>query len=183
MDFYERLWYYCPRPIKNRTHLITRLATILHLPNLRLRKPKVPVLGLLSLTISTAMYLLGTYVLVGLTTGSLSGIMILAENPVLLVVSFFAFLFLWIFIDWFMEQIRKNRSKTLLVALSLLILLPTLFSGVLANGLLNSISLTNSSRIDLYNGTIDLFMSNIGVADVHVASIDVGSLTLASTSC
>jgi len=177
VDFYEKLWYYCPRPIRHRTHLITRLAIALHIPSLRHRKPKVPVFGLLSLIISITLYVLGAYVLVGLITGSLGGIMILIENPVLLVVSFFAFFFLWIFIDWFLEQTRKNRSKTLFVALSLLILLPILFSDVLANGLFDSISLTNDSRIDLYNGTIDLFMKNIGIIDVRVTNIQVGSLT------
>lgn len=175
MGLREKLWYYCPRPLKRRSHFLERVTTPLHIPNLKnIRNPRV--FSVVSLSVSLILFYVGMFLSVCLLTGTTSGAGVLLGNAILLLLSILFFSLLWAGVDSFLSVVRKKGAKALLATILLLIVVPSAIAGGVAIGVFDSVTLQEGSMIDLHNCRTFLSITNNGVKEVTITKIEVGDL-------
>lgn len=175
MNLFQKLWYYCPKPLKRRSHFFMRLAITLHLPRLDRLARTTRTLGLVSLLISVSLFYFGTVSFATLATGVLSDIRVYLRNPLHFLLSAPIFIGIWTSVHSILSVGQKKGSKVLIFAILMLIIVPSGFAISLASGLLDSITLSGNSVLDLYQCTAFLNIENTGLKDVQITRITIGN--------
>jgi hypothetical protein len=175
MGVRERLWYYCPRPLKRRSHFLEGVATSLRIPNLKnIRTPHM--FSVLSLSVSLILFYVGMFLSICLLTGTTTGVGVLLGNAMLLLLSILFFSLLWAGVDSFLSVMRKKGVKALLATILLLIVVPSAIAGSVEIGVFDSVTLQDGSTIDLHNCRTSLSITNNGVKEITITKIEVGDI-------
>jgi hypothetical protein len=177
MNRLQRLWHYCPLPLKRRRGLLQRLAAALHLPPLdKLVSVPPHTLGLVSLLTSTLVFCFGTIATATLITGALTGISVYLTSPFLTVFSIPIFLGVWAVVHSILTASQRKGARIFLFTILALLIITPGFTICLTGGVFNSITLSNDSFIDLSHCTVFLDIHNIGIKDVVITNVTVGHL-------
>ena len=183
MGIRKKLLDWCPRPKKQVSKLLTKLAILLHFRKSTKTSRLLSyiaslVFPLFSLSVSLILFYLGTIIFGYIVYGSYLG----PERVVFQ--SIFSFLFLipvflglWVVFSSFLERMRKKGSQVLLFSILSIILIPAGIVGALDNGLFDSITLLEQSGIDLYNCRVSFNIKNNGLTDVQISTIEIGNVT------
>lgn len=178
MNIPERLWRYCPRPIRRKRSLLQRLAVTLHLPNLsNLRTPNVPAF-FTSLAISVSLFYFGMFIFVCLANGTTAGITVLENNPIVTLLSTLAFAFLWATTSILLSATRKRGARTLFLIVLLLVIIPAGLAGGVNSGLFDSVTMTSGSLLDLHRCVVYVTVKNNGLRDIKITRIEVAGIIM-----
>jgi len=184
VDIWEKLAYYCPRPIKRRYTRLERLAVSLHLPMVRIRKFTKVLTPLVFESFIVSVVMVFCTVSIGSVFGTgnvLNGDEIVSTfgallYPLLFLFALACFGFLWFGIYSLMQEVKRRQNRILLCAFCLLILLPPVFTAGLSFGAFDSITMLNGSIIDTSSCTAWLLIKNNGPTNCEITKVQIGSL-------
>ena len=184
MNIWEKLAYYCPRPIKRRYTRLERLAVSLHLPLVRIRSFTRMLTPLVFESFIVSVVLVFCTVSIGSVFGTgnvLNGDDIVNTFGALLYPLLFLFVlalfgFLWYGIHSLMQEVKRRQNKILLCTVCLLILLPPIFTAGLSLGAFDSITMLNGSIIDTTSCTAWLLIKNNGPTNCEITKVQIGGL-------
>ncbi len=176
MGPWEKLWYYCPMPIKRRRSFFQKAAITLHLPPPNAFEKLHFIRTSTSLVLTASVFYFSFFFLSVIMDGTTKGIGILEWNPLLLGFSIPAFIFIWIGVDFLLSVAQAKGTKLVLLIILLIVIIPAGLAQSLNSGLFDVVTLTDDSHIDLHRCIAFVSMKNDGPKDVVITRVEVANI-------